>query len=65
VRVRNEERLQRRADAYAVKYGAWHFDVESEAFQGEGDEAVVFEAEPVKVFSFSKGDTFAQTRYRF
>ena len=65
VRLRDEARLQRLADAYAAKYEGWHFDVDNEAFQGEGGVAIVFEVNPVKVFSFSKGDTFAQTRYRF
>ena len=65
MRLRDEARLQRLADAYAAKYEGGHFDVDNEAFQGEGGVAIVFEVDPVKVFSFSKGDTFAQTRYLF
>jgi hypothetical protein len=64
VRVRDDSRLRRLADAWAAKYhGDWHFDVENQAFQGEGGEALVFEVVASKILAFAKGD-FAQTRYR-
>jgi uncharacterized pyridoxamine 5'-phosphate oxidase family protein len=64
VRVRDEARLRRLADAWAAKYrGDWHFDVDNEAFQGDGGEALVFEVVASKILAFAKGD-FAQTRYR-
>jgi hypothetical protein len=65
VRVTDEARLQRLADAWEAKYdGDWRFDVVNHAFQGGGGEALVFEVVPSKVLAFAKGD-FAQTRYRF
>jgi pyridoxine/pyridoxamine 5'-phosphate oxidase len=64
VRVRDESRLRRLADAWATKYhGDWHFDVANEAFRGDGGEALVFEVVASKILAFAKGD-FAQTRYR-
>ncbi|MCU1372862.1 MAG: pyridoxamine 5-phosphate oxidase [Actinomycetia bacterium] len=65
VRITDEVRLQRLADAWESKYdGDWHFDVADGAFQGEGGTALVFEVRPAKVLAFAKG-AFAQTRYRF
>jgi hypothetical protein len=65
VRVTDDSRLQRLADAWEAKYdGDWHFDVANHAFQGDGGEALVFAVVPSKILAFAKGD-FAQTRYRF
>jgi general stress protein 26 len=65
VRVTDEQRLQRLADAWENKYnGDWHFDVANHAFQGDGGEALVFAVAPSKILAFAKGN-FAQTRYRF
>jgi nitroimidazol reductase NimA-like FMN-containing flavoprotein (pyridoxamine 5'-phosphate oxidase superfamily) len=65
VRVIDDTRLRRLADAWESKYnGDWHFDVANGAFQGGGGEALVFELIPSKILAFAKGP-FAQTRYRF
>lgn len=65
VRITDDVRLQRLADAWKSKYGGdWLFDVRDGAFHGQGGEALVFEVAPMKVLAFAKGD-FAQTRYRF
>lgn len=65
LRVTDEARLQRLADAWESKYeGDWHFAVANGAFQGEGGEALVFAVIATKILAFAKGD-FAQTRYRF
>jgi hypothetical protein len=65
VRITDDARLQRLADAWETKYGGdWLFAVRGGAFHGEGGEALVFEVAPTKVLAFAKGD-FAQTRYRF
>jgi nitroimidazol reductase NimA-like FMN-containing flavoprotein (pyridoxamine 5'-phosphate oxidase superfamily) len=67
VRVSDEARLQRVADAYVAKYGqAWHFTVRDRAFHGdEGNVALVYEVTPTTAFGFGKGKTFSQTRWRF
>jgi general stress protein 26 len=67
VRITDERRLRRLADAYLSKYGeAWRFEVAGDAFRNtEGDEPVpVFRVEPSKVIAFAK-DPHAQTTYRF
>ena len=70
VRVSDEARLRRVADAYLSKYGSdWTFAVRDGAFfhseAGQGGEAWVFEVAPTKVFGFGKGEPFSQTRWRF
>ena len=66
VRVRDDVKLQRIADAYRAKYGSvWSFDVRDSAFSGaSGNVAVVFEVAPVTGYGFGKG-TFSQTRWSF
>ena len=66
VRVEDDAKLQRIADAYESKYGSdWHFDVRDGAFHHEAGSAVVFEVAPVTAFGFRKGEPFSQTRWRF
>jgi hypothetical protein len=74
VRVTDEGRLRRLADAWVEKYGEdWRFDVRDGAFVhgedslgGDGPSAAhVFEVRPTTVFGFGKGETFSQTRWRF
>jgi nitroimidazol reductase NimA-like FMN-containing flavoprotein (pyridoxamine 5'-phosphate oxidase superfamily) len=77
VRVTDDAKLQRIADAYETKYGSfWHFDVRDGAFhqdvssapgQPEADEveAWVYEVAPAKVLGFGKGEVYSQTRWRF
>jgi nitroimidazol reductase NimA-like FMN-containing flavoprotein (pyridoxamine 5'-phosphate oxidase superfamily) len=65
VRVSDDAKLQRIADAYESKYGSeWHFDVSDGAFHHEAGEALVFEVAPVTAFGFAKGE-YGQTRWRF
>jgi general stress protein 26 len=65
VKVSDDARLRRIAEAYESKYGSdWHFDVRDGAFYGEGGEALVFEVAPTTAFGFRKGE-FSQTRWRF
>jgi nitroimidazol reductase NimA-like FMN-containing flavoprotein (pyridoxamine 5'-phosphate oxidase superfamily) len=69
VRVSDDARLRRIADAYLNKYGEfWRFGVSDGAFVHGADEssvAFVFEVAPVKVLGFGKGEEFSQTRWRF
>ncbi len=67
VRVTDDARLQRIADAYEAKYGPdWHFDVKNSAFNGqEGNIGLVFTVVPTTAFGFGKGASFSQTRWRF
>lgn len=65
VRVSDDAKLRRLADAYELKYGSdWHFEVRDGAFQGQGGEALVYEVAPVTAYGFGKGE-FSQTRWRF
>ncbi len=65
VRVTEESRLQRLADAWEAKYTSdWHFEVRDGAFHGDGGRALVFAVEPVKVFGYAKGN-YGQTRWSF
>jgi nitroimidazol reductase NimA-like FMN-containing flavoprotein (pyridoxamine 5'-phosphate oxidase superfamily) len=66
VRVRDEARLRRIAEAYEAKYGDdWRFTVRHGAFVNNfGGEALVYEVAPITAFGFGKG-TFSQTRWRF
>jgi general stress protein 26 len=70
VRVEDEAKLGRLADAYVSKYGEdWRFGVADGAFvhQGghEGSMALVYEVAPATAFGFAKGEEFSQTRWRF
>ncbi len=66
VRVTDETRLQRLADAWLEKYGDdWHFDVRDGAFHHDAGEALVFEVTATVAFGFNKGEPFSQTRWRF
>ena len=72
VRVSDEAKLQRVADAYVSKYGDdWRFTVRDGAFHGDegniadGNVALVYEVAPTKAFGFGRGETFSQTRWRF
>ena len=66
VRVTDEPRLHRLADAWEEKYGPdWRFEVTEQAFLGDGGIAHVFEVAPVTAFGFDRGGDGAQTRWRF
>ena len=66
VRVADEQRLRRLADAWVAKYGEdWRFDVRDGAFAHEAGTALVFEVAPARAFAFGKGDVYSQTRYRW
>jgi hypothetical protein len=69
VRVTDEARLQRLADAYVAKYDQlFVFQVRDGALHIEGaeDPGLAFEVKPAKAFGFlGKGDMFSQTRWRF
>ena len=65
VRVTDDAKLARIADAYRAKYGSdWSFDVRDHAFSSGGNIANVFEVAPVTGYGFGKG-TFSQTRWDF
>lgn len=65
VRVTDNARLQRIADAIEAKYGGvWHFDVGDGVF-GDGERtAAVFGIEAAKVMAFAK-DPHGHTTFRF
>jgi uncharacterized pyridoxamine 5'-phosphate oxidase family protein len=66
VKVKDDAKLQRIADAYESKYGSeWHFDVRDGAFISDGGMAMVYEVAPSRVFGFRKGGEYSQTRWRF
>jgi nitroimidazol reductase NimA-like FMN-containing flavoprotein (pyridoxamine 5'-phosphate oxidase superfamily) len=69
VRVVDDDKLRRIADAYESKYGEdWRFVVRDGAFvhaQNEEVVAHVFQVVPTKAFAFRKGGVFSQTRWRF
>jgi len=70
VRVTDDARLRRIADAYVAKYGEdWRFEVREEAFAHigppEGSIALVFELAAAQALGFRKGEEFSQTRWRF
>jgi len=75
VRVSDDARLQRLADAWAAKYadasGAglgddWRFTVRDGALAGPGGNlAYVYEVRQTTAFGFGKGAVFSQTRWRF
>lgn len=64
VQVGDDTLLKQLAELYASKYD-WHYEVLDGAFHHEGGTAQVYRVAPVKAFSFGKGDTSSQTRYRF
>lgn len=67
VRVTDEAKLGRLADAWAEKYGkGWRFEVREGAFEHAeaGNRALVYEVTPATVFGFRKGH-YSQTRWRF
>jgi pyridoxine/pyridoxamine 5'-phosphate oxidase len=65
LRIRDDNRLQALADAYASKYEGWIFTVRNGLLIGEGGEAIAFEVVPKVAFAFTKGEIFSQTRFRF
>ena len=70
VRVSDDGKLRRVADAYVSKYGSdWRFGVRDGAFvhdaPHEDSVALVYEVAPQTAFGFRKGDEFSQTRWRF
>jgi hypothetical protein len=65
-RERDNGTLRRVAEEFEAKYGGdWHFDVGDGLFHDAARKALVFRVRPVTAFGFRKGDSFAQTRYRF
>jgi hypothetical protein len=65
IRVADDARLQRVAEAYESKYGSeWHFDVRDGAFHHEAGHAWVFRVAPVTAYGFGKGP-YSHTRWRF
>ena len=69
VRVTDDAKLRRIADAYVAKYGEfWRFEVRDEGFAHggakEGSVALVFEVAPAHALGFRKGEEFSQTRWR-
>jgi uncharacterized pyridoxamine 5'-phosphate oxidase family protein len=63
-KVTDEADLNAVAARYASKYN-WRYEIRDGAFYGEGGRAEVYRVAPTTAFSFGKGDTFSQTRYRF
>ncbi len=64
VRVADEARLRRLADAWVAKYGEeWRFEVRDGAFAHAAGTALVFEIVPAVMFAFGKGDEYSQTRW--
>jgi pyridoxamine 5'-phosphate oxidase-like protein len=66
VRVTDDARLQRLADAWLAKYGDdWRFEVRDGMFHHDAGQALVFEVAATAVFGFAKGEQSSQTRWRF
>jgi hypothetical protein len=68
VRITDEARLRRLAEAYLPKYGrTFVFDVRDGALwiEGSKDPGLAFEVRATKAFGFGKGESFSQTRWRF
>jgi hypothetical protein len=74
VRMSDEARLRRIAEAYESKYGGdWRFAVRDGAFYHDPEslrgtdpgEALMYVVAPSTVFGFGKGELFSQTRWRF
>jgi general stress protein 26 len=65
VRVSDDAKLRRLADAWEAKYGPeWHFDVRDGVFRHEHGEAWVFEVAPTTAYGFAKSP-YSHTRWRF
>ncbi|MGH3311018.1 MAG: pyridoxamine 5'-phosphate oxidase family protein [Streptomyces sp.] len=67
VRVRDDAKLGRLAEAWVAKYGeGWRFEARGGEFhhKGDGGVAQVYEVAPVTAFGFRKGE-YSQTRWRF
>jgi nitroimidazol reductase NimA-like FMN-containing flavoprotein (pyridoxamine 5'-phosphate oxidase superfamily) len=66
VRVTDDRRLERLAEAWTAKWdGRWRFEARDGAFHHKGGgEAWVFTVRPAKVLAFGK-DPFTHTSYRF
>ena len=65
VKVTDDDKLSRIADAYVSKYGEdWRFEVRDGAFHHGPGEAWVFEVAPSTAYGFGKGD-YSHTRWRF
>ena len=67
IRVVDAATLARVADAYNLKYEEpFHFwPADGVLNGGGGGDSFLFRIAPAKAFSFGRGDTFSQTRYRF
>src|SRR5687768_5179635 len=71
VRISDDARLRRIAQAYEAKYGSdWRFGVRDGFFVHHGQHegagpVVVYELDPATAFGFRKGAEFSQTRWRF
>jgi hypothetical protein len=73
VRVADEARLRRLADAWVAKYGEeWRFEVRDGGFGHPGttpgidgpEVGLVFEVVAAKALGFRKGEEYSQTRWR-
>ncbi len=65
VRLTDDAKLRRVAEAYESKYGSdWHFDVRDGAFHHDAGEAWVYEVAPSTAYGFGKGQ-YSHTRWRF
>jgi nitroimidazol reductase NimA-like FMN-containing flavoprotein (pyridoxamine 5'-phosphate oxidase superfamily) len=65
VKVSDDAKLRRIADAYVSKYGEeWRFEVSDGAFHHGLGEVWVFEVAPVIAYTFAKGE-YSHTRWRF
>lgn len=62
--IRDEERLQKLAGAYAEKYD-WQYEVRDGAFFDHGLRADVYRVQPKRIFGFGRTGGFSQTRYQF
>lgn len=63
--VRETERLQRVADAWAGKYGEdWRFEVRGDALWHVPGHVLLFEVAATRAFAFRRGP-YSQTAYRF
>jgi nitroimidazol reductase NimA-like FMN-containing flavoprotein (pyridoxamine 5'-phosphate oxidase superfamily) len=69
-RVRDEARLRRVADEYAIKYG-WQVTIEDGAFSADGAPTAgpppyeVYELIPTRVFGLGTDESFGATRWTF
>ena len=65
VKVSDDGKLRRIADAYVSKYGEdWRFEVRDGAFHHGPGTAWVYEVAPVTAYAFVKGE-YSHTRWRF